>query len=387
MNTVELTAPTKSHLLTVVRGLVRCGWTIKAAPANGRLARNGQLISLETPKRTVRIRLFVYKVTGSSRELPDERRVEITSTYQKGLQRRRGFQDVVLGLDPTKNIFVGIDPRRIEHGGPTGNASSFFDRKGLEWKRSDELFVAPRQAKLFDNGIEYHAFFKESCLPQYLLNVSRLHSGMTIDVAPTTRRSVGRRAPKLRVPTSSTDGEILILQGRDLSAKPREALSQWVTAFEETGQPRKRGKRKLSPSELMAIKRRCEENGYIGEELVLGRERARLKRADRPDLALQVSWLSLESVSEGYDILSFEVDGTKRYIEVKSAQGNAKSFEMSKNEWERAEELGARYFIYRVTYVRTDPKIRIIENPWAGLSDGRLERATVGWLVTILKGH
>jgi hypothetical protein len=59
-------------------------------------------------------------VTGSSRGRPEERRIEITSTYPKGLPHLAKFPDIVLGYDPITNLYVGVDPQRIEHGGPTG---------------------------------------------------------------------------------------------------------------------------------------------------------------------------------------------------------------------------------------------------------------------------
>lgn len=155
---VDLVAPAKSHLPVVVYGLVQSGWKIVGAPGSGKLRRNGQFIVLKTAARDIRIRLFMYKVTGSSRGRPNERRIEITSTYQKGsISRSNEYQDIVLGFDPEKKIFVGVDARRIEEGGPTGNASSFFDSEGLAWSRSDEILVQPHAAKLFQKGIEFHA--------------------------------------------------------------------------------------------------------------------------------------------------------------------------------------------------------------------------------------
>jgi hypothetical protein len=380
---IALTAPRKGHVLAAVRGLVEGGWVVAAAPAKGRLTRNGQLLSLETPKQMIRIRLFVYKVTESSRGKPEERRVEITSTYQKGLKRKRGYQDVVLGIDVSKNVFVGVDPRRIRHGGPTGNASSFFDRDGLDWNRADEMLIRPRRARLFAGGIEYHAFLASSCLADYFFNTRQIHSGLPFELSA-GRPQVVTGESEIEVASSCASGNVLVLRGPEPLAKPREVPPQLVTAFEIGARLGRRTRQKLSPGELLAIKRRCEENGHLGEELVLRKERLRLRRSGKPILASRVRWVSLESVAEGYDILSFENDETERFIEVKSTEGTAKSFEMSDNEWKRAEELGDRYWLYRVTRVRTRPKIRVIRNPWAGLANGTLKRDPSGWLVRIL---
>src|SRR5208282_5669199 len=165
-----LTAPTKSHLLNVVKSLLDTGWTIDRIPDNGRLLRNGQKMLLRSDRLDLRVRLFVYKVTGSGRARPEERRIEITSTYQKGLPLLTNFPDVVLGYAPDSNLYVGVDPQRVEHGGATGNASSFFDKEGLDFAKRDRISVLPRKAALFTKGIEYHAFVNPLGLPEYLFN-------------------------------------------------------------------------------------------------------------------------------------------------------------------------------------------------------------------------
>ena len=177
MSAMPIDAPAKSHLLAVIRALAKAGWKIRHAPQDGFLVRNGQRVFLKTRQEERRFRLFVYKVTGSGRNRPDERRIEITSTYQKGLRRVSDYPDVVLGYDVERELFVGVDQRRIAHGGPTGNASSFFDIAGLAWKRSDEIRICPRTAILFPHGLEYHAFFRPSRLAEYLFNYQAIHAG------------------------------------------------------------------------------------------------------------------------------------------------------------------------------------------------------------------
>lgn len=53
--------------------------------------------------------------------------------------------------------------------------------------------------------------------------------------------------------------------------------------------------------------------------------------------------------AHGYDILSYEVDGTPHYIEVKAAgrSGEKLSFFLTQNEWKRSRAL-ANYFFYLV---------------------------------------
>src|SRR5882762_5433586 len=114
MPNLLLTAPAKSHLLNVVKSLLAAGWTIDRIPDNGRLLRNGQKILFKSDRLDLRVRLFVYKVTGSGRARPEERRIEITSTYQKGLPPLARFRDVVLGYETDSDIYVGVDSQRIE---------------------------------------------------------------------------------------------------------------------------------------------------------------------------------------------------------------------------------------------------------------------------------
>ena len=383
MNDVKITAPAKSHILRIVKGLSQYGWSPVSVPARGILSRNGQQFILKADKHDIRLRLFVYKVTGSSRGRADERRIEITSTYQNRLSRLRMYQDVVLGIDEENDIFVGVDPRRIEHGGHTGNASSFFDKEGLSWKKN-EILIRPRSANLFPSGIEFHAFFKSQCLAEYLLNVEAVHTGSYTGYGSYSGSAVkSRKKLALAVSESAAGGVDLILRGPRARAPRVRVGNDLVKAF-EYGEVKKLRQAKLSPERLLDIKRRCEENGMLGEEFALNYERSRLRRAGRKDLAGKVRWISQESVSEGYDILSFETDGRKRLIEVKATSGNGRVFEMSNGEWQKAMQSGNKYYIYRVTQVRTKkPELKIFNDLCKLEEKGLLKKAPSGWLITL----
>lgn len=384
METIEITAPSKSHLLSVVQSLTLTGWVPFRIPEEGRLARNGQLLILRAAKYDARLRLFVYKVTGSSRGKSYERRIEITSTYQKGLQHLSDYQDVVLGFDAEHGIFVGVDPQRITHGGPTGNASSFFDQEGLYWDRQEEILIRPRAAKLFPNGLEFHAFFKSPCLAEYLLNVEAIHTGSYTGYGPfSDGRGKQRSSPApLTAPLGSAEGSVLILIGPQSGSVRRRIDDRIVDAYEQGDTVRLRRAR-LSPEKLLDIKRRCEENGYVGEEFVLNYERHRLQHAGKETLATNVRWVSQESVCEGFDILSFEIDGQERFIEVKSTAGRGSVFEMTENEWQTAKTAGSQYHLYRVTEVRTNPQLKIFSNPCELEAKGLIKRSPSGWRVTL----
>ena len=329
--------------------------------------------------------MFVYKVTESSRGKPYERRIEITSTYPKGLRKRRDFQDVVLGYENTRAIFVGVDPRRIAHGGPTGNASSFFDKEGLTWSHSDEILVKPRRVTLFPTGVEFHAFFKPGRLAEYFFNVDAIHRGsyagrgLYSGIVPKSEIS----SALLTLPAQHTGGEILEIEGPQPSARKATVSNSILEAY-EFGKSKPIRRAKLSPERLLEIKRRCEEIGYLGEQIVLDHERRRLRRAGKKSLAEKIRWVSQESAGEGYDILSFEPTGKKRFIEVKASIGKARTFEISENEWQTARRKGASYFIYRVTAIKTAPKVNMFCNPSDLEARGLIRKSPSGWWLTLL---
>jgi hypothetical protein len=378
-----LTAPSKSHLLNVVRSLLATGWTIDRIPDGGRLLRNGQKMLFKTDRLDLRVRLFVYKVTGSGRSRPEERRIEITSTYEKGLLRLSRFRDVVLGYETDSEIYVGVDSQRIDEGGPTGNASSFFDKEGLGFAKPDRISVLPRKAALFAKGIEYHAFVNPLRLPEYLFNIKEIHSGTYQGDGLYSGKPSRKKGPiSLQVDEGAVGGDVLVLSGPKPPARTGQPKieKRTIEAFEKGRLPKKR--RKISPEEFLKIKRTMEENGRLGEEHVLKAERTRLKRAKRLDLAAKISWVSQESVAEGYDILSFEVTGQERFIEVKATSGRQNTFEMSDNEWQKACELGEQYYICRVVNVRDDPSHTHIRNPQQLEMQGKVQKTSTGWRVT-----
>ena len=106
--------------------------------------------------------------------------------------------------------------------------------------------------------------------------------------------------------------------------------------------------------------------GDRGEKIVLDLEKKRLNYAGRSDLAKKVERVSLLSDSFGYDIQSFEIDGTKRHIEVKAtnAKTGPANFFISINELRTAQETN-NYFVYMVyDVVSQSPKVWVIGNPF-----------------------
>jgi hypothetical protein len=105
--------------------------------------------------------------------------------------------------------------------------------------------------------------------------------------------------------------------------------------------------------------------GRAGEEFVLTVEKKRLEKLRRPDLLKKVRWVSAEDGDgSGYDILSFELDGRERLIEVKTTNGAARTpFFLSENERQRAAASVESWRLYRVHSFAQKPRIFQITPP------------------------
>ncbi len=81
--------------------------------------------------------------------------------------------------------------------------------------------------------------------------------------------------------------------------------------------------------------------GKAGEAFVVDLERHRLTRGNRTDLAGKVRWTAVEDGDgAGYDVSSFSLEGTPRFIEVKTTNGSARTpFFITRNEFSIAREI------------------------------------------------
>ncbi len=120
--------------------------------------------------------------------------------------------------------------------------------------------------------------------------------------------------------------------------------------------------RKFDPA-LRDLRNR--KTGLLGEQLVYHSEIARLNQTGRPDLATKVKWVSQdEGDGAGYDIRSFESDGTERFYEVKTTIGHRRTpFYMSRNERDFAEEAPDNFRIFRLYEVGRSPRSFLIAPP------------------------
>lgn len=99
--------------------------------------------------------------------------------------------------------------------------------------------------------------------------------------------------------------------------------------------------------------------GDRGEELVLQYERWRLIQADKMALADSVEWISKEQGDgAGFDILSKNVNGTDRYIEVKTTKlGKYTPIYFTRNELKCSEKRESNYHLYRLFEFDKRPKM------------------------------
>lgn len=111
--------------------------------------------------------------------------------------------------------------------------------------------------------------------------------------------------------------------------------------------------------------------GNIGESIIFSHEKQRLKIAGYDDLLHRIAIVDSPSYHPGYDIDSYEGDGTNhhRYIEVKTTISrqriNLYGFHMSPNEWDVAETTREHYCVYRLMLSAADKSLYILRNPVA----------------------
>ncbi len=99
--------------------------------------------------------------------------------------------------------------------------------------------------------------------------------------------------------------------------------------------------------------------GEAGEHFVINFERARLIHAGRESLADRIEQVSVTSgPSAGFDIKSFEEDGSDRFIEAKTTKyGKNTPFFVTPNELQFSKENSSNYYLYRIFRFRETPRL------------------------------
>lgn len=133
----------------------------------------------------------------------------------------------------------------------------------------------------------------------------------------------------------------------------------------------KKPHKKKSPDYLKKS-RRAKAIGNRGEQIVFLKEKRDLEKAGRLDLAKKIKWISKETDGQGYDVLSFELDGTPKQIEVKatSRTRGQLSFFLTEFEYQLAKGF-KNYYVYIVyETLSTTPSIWRISKPFHPLKKG-----------------
>ena len=99
--------------------------------------------------------------------------------------------------------------------------------------------------------------------------------------------------------------------------------------------------------------------GEWGEALVVDWEKERLLKEGHEELSNKVEHISkTKGDGAGYDVLSYNSDGTDRYIEVKATKSNINTdFFMTPNELEFSKLHHNNYFLYRVYNLEVKPLV------------------------------
>lgn len=115
--------------------------------------------------------------------------------------------------------------------------------------------------------------------------------------------------------------------------------------------------------DYLMIETRNESLSVAGQRFVVEFERARLSAGGRGGLAHQVERLSdRESKQRGFAIRSFAIDGSERFINVKTtAFGPAWPILLTQRELQASADLGSRFALYRVFRFRSDPHLYTLQ--------------------------
>lgn len=114
--------------------------------------------------------------------------------------------------------------------------------------------------------------------------------------------------------------------------------------------------------DYLAREARNRDLGLLGEEFVMRYEQARLINAKQEKLAIKIEHVSkLRGDGSGYDILSYEVTGKERLIEVKTTKyGIDTPFYVSRNEEAVSRSNADSYRLYRLFDFRESPKLFVL---------------------------
>lgn len=115
-------------------------------------------------------------------------------------------------------------------------------------------------------------------------------------------------------------------------------------------EPKATYRRNLIKVNYLEREQRNQKLGFLGEELVMEYEKWQLIKLGKENLADQVRWVSKEEGDgAGFDILSRNINGTDKYIEVKTTKLSKETpIFFSKNELDFSVEQYRNFHLYRL---------------------------------------
>lgn len=119
--------------------------------------------------------------------------------------------------------------------------------------------------------------------------------------------------------------------------------------------------------------------GNLGEAIICGHEKMRLKINGYEDFVRLVQIVDSPTYHPGFDIDSFEADGTEnhRYIEVKTTISKQRiqmyGFHMSPNEWRVANTIREHYCVYRLLLSENDKTLIVLRDPVTLYKNDKIE--------------
>lgn len=138
-------------------------------------------------------------------------------------------------------------------------------------------------------------------------------------------------------------------------------FSSWIVRAPEIKDEQQKIKLTRKPIRINYLQREQDNRslGEKGEQLVFEYERLMLLNFGRDSLADKVEWVSRDlGDGLGFDILSKNLNGTDKYVEVKTTKLSKETpFYFSSNEYNFSVEHGTDYHLYRVFDFYKTPKM------------------------------
>jgi hypothetical protein len=147
-----------------------------------------------------------------------------------------------------------------------------------------------------------------------------------------------------------------------LSIEEEEEVEVEYEGFIPIAGPGSKPPTPIGKADYLAKHRQQIKRGQRAEEIVVHWEKEKLRSNGRPDLAEQVRPAANDA--DGYDILSYDLQGEEMRIEVKALREEAgrRVFFLTRNEYAKSKTL-KNYYLYLVTNLKGKPKILGVKGP------------------------